>query len=105
MALSWCQYCFQLMDGYNTPSTHQFHGVFPKCTGVLESGGCSWEIQEVGVNSWVSYLHILELFAHFMGELFIKTIEEVGVDSCVQIITDNAPVCKDTGMIVETKYL
>ena len=23
--------------------------------------------------------------AHFMGELFIKTIEEVGVDSCVQM--------------------
>ena len=39
-----------------------------------------------------------------MGELFIKTIEEVGVDSCVQIITENAPVCKATGMIVETKY-
>ena len=42
--------------------------------------------------------------AHFMGELFIKTIEEVGVDSCVQIITDNALVCKVVGMIVETKY-
>ena len=42
--------------------------------------------------------------AHFMGELFIKIIEEVGVDSCVQIITDNAPVCKVAGMIVETKY-
>ena len=42
--------------------------------------------------------------AHFMGELFIKIIEEVGVDSCVQIITNNAPVCKAVGMIVETKY-
>ena len=40
--------------------------------------------------------------AHLMGE--IKTIEEVGVDSCVQIITDNAPVCKAAGMIVDTKY-
>ena len=39
-----------------------------------------------------------------MGELFIKTIEEVGVDSCVQIIMDNALVCKVVGMIVETKY-
>ena len=39
-----------------------------------------------------------------MGDLFIKTIEEVGVDSCVQIITDNAPVCKVAGMIVEAKY-
>ena len=42
--------------------------------------------------------------AHFLGELFIKIIEEVGVDSCVQIITGNAPICKVTGMIVETKY-
>jgi hypothetical protein len=42
--------------------------------------------------------------AQFMGDLFIKTIEEVGVDSCVQIITDNAPVCKAAGMIVEAKY-
>ena len=30
--------------------------------------------------------------AQYMGELFIKVIEEVGVDNCVQIITDNAPV-------------
>ena len=42
--------------------------------------------------------------AQYMGELFIKVIEEVGVDSFVQIITDNAPVCKVVGMIVETKY-
>ena len=42
--------------------------------------------------------------AQYMGDLFIKTIEEVGVDSCVQIITDNAPVCKAAGMIVEAKY-
>ena len=42
--------------------------------------------------------------AHFMGELFIKIIEEVGADSFVQIITDNALVCKVAGMIVETKY-
>ena len=39
-----------------------------------------------------------------MGDLFIKIIEEVGVDSCVQIIMDNALVCKAAGMIVETKY-
>jgi hypothetical protein len=41
--------------------------------------------------------------SHFMGELFIKVID-VGVDSCVQIITDNAPVCKAGGMVVEAKY-
>jgi hypothetical protein len=42
--------------------------------------------------------------AQYMGELFIKVIEDVGVDSCVQIITDNAPVCKAAGMVVEVKY-
>ena len=42
--------------------------------------------------------------AQFMAELFIKVIEDVGVDSCVQIITDNAQVCKDVGMIVEARY-
>ena len=36
--------------------------------------------------------------------LFIKVIEDVGVDSCVQMIIDNGPVCKATGMIVEAKY-
>eukprot|EP00253_Pinus_taeda_P027241 PITA_27241 len=42
--------------------------------------------------------------AQYMGELFIKVIEYVGVDSCVQIITDNALVCKGPGMVVEAKY-
>ena len=42
--------------------------------------------------------------AQYMGELFIKVIEEAGVDSCVQFIMDNALVCKDVGMIVEAKY-
>eukprot|EP00253_Pinus_taeda_P035917 PITA_35917 len=42
--------------------------------------------------------------AQFIGELFIKVIKDVGVDSCVQIITNNAPVCKAVGMIVEAKY-
>ena len=42
--------------------------------------------------------------AQYMAELFIKVIEDVGVESCVQIITDNAPVCKVVGMIVEAKY-
>jgi hypothetical protein len=42
--------------------------------------------------------------AHYMGESFIKVIEDVGVDSCVQIITDNALVCKAAGMVVEAKY-
>jgi hypothetical protein len=42
--------------------------------------------------------------ATYMGELFIKVIKDEGVDSCVQIITNNAPVCKVVGIIVEDKY-
>lgn len=42
--------------------------------------------------------------AQYMDELFIKIIEYVGVQACVQIITDNAPICKVVGMIVEAKY-
>ena len=40
----------------------------------------------------------------YIGELFIKVIEDVGVDSCMQIIIDNAPVCEVVGMIVEAKH-
>lgn len=43
-------------------------------------------------------------YAEYMGKLFIKVIEDVGIDSCVQIIADNAYVCKVFGMIVESKY-
>ena len=42
--------------------------------------------------------------AQYLGELFIKVIEDVRVESCVQIITDIAPVCKAAGMLLETKY-
>lgn len=40
----------------------------------------------------------------YISELFIKVIEDVGVDSRVQIIIDNAPICKVVDMIVEAKY-
>ena len=39
-----------------------------------------------------------------MGELFIKVIEDAGIEACVQIITDNTPICEATSMIVEAKY-
>ena len=41
---------------------------------------------------------------HYMAELFIELIEEVNVDSFVQIITGNALVRKVTSMIVEPRY-
>ena len=70
------------------PSTCQFHGVFPK-----------WTVFVKAVNALEKYKD-----AQYMAELFIKVIEDVGVKSCVQIITDNAPVCKDTSMIVEAEH-
>ena len=39
-----------------------------------------------------------------MGELYIKVIEDAGIEACVQIITNNVPVCKVVHMIVEAKY-
>ena len=42
--------------------------------------------------------------AQYMGELFIKVIEDVGVESCVQLIMNNTPVCNAADMIVEAKY-
>ena len=40
----------------------------------------------------------------YIGELFIKVIEDVGLYSCVQIKINNAPICKAASMIVEAKY-
>ena len=42
--------------------------------------------------------------AQYMGEFFIKVIKDVGVESCVKIITDNAHVCKVAGMILDAKF-
>ena len=80
--------------------THQLHGVFLEWSSFLESNGYTWRIQ--GCKAMDTLGEYKD--AQFMGELFIKVIEDVGVDSCVQIITDNAPVCKAAGMIVEAKY-
>ena len=42
--------------------------------------------------------------AQYKGDLFIKVIKDIGVDSYVKIIIDNAPIWKVVGMIVEAKY-
>ena len=41
---------------------------------------------------------------HFISDLFLKVIGEVGHQHVVQIITDNASVMKAAGSIVEAKY-
>ncbi|KAG6497607.1 hypothetical protein ZIOFF_045511 [Zingiber officinale] len=40
----------------------------------------------------------------FISKLLINTINEVGHQNVVQVVTDNAPVCKVAGLLVEAKY-
>ena len=42
--------------------------------------------------------------SHFIADVLISAIEQVGPDKVVQVITDNAPVCKATGLIIESRY-
>ncbi|XP_027342768.1 uncharacterized protein LOC113855350 [Abrus precatorius] len=39
---------------------------------------------------------------HYIANLIFSTIDEVGPQNVVQVITDNAPVCKAAGLIVES---
>ena len=42
--------------------------------------------------------------AQFIVVVIIKSIEQVGPNKVVQVITDNAPVCKAAGLIIEGRY-
>ncbi|CAN6465244.1 unnamed protein product [Victoria cruziana] len=42
--------------------------------------------------------------AEYLKGLFVNMIEEVGKNNVVQIITDNAPVCKAVGLAIEEEY-
>jgi hypothetical protein len=42
--------------------------------------------------------------ANFIAGLLIESIESVGVDNVVQVITDNAKVCRAAGALVEARY-
>ena len=42
--------------------------------------------------------------AQFIANILIEAIEFVGVENFVQVITDNATMCKAMGIIVEGKY-
>ena len=41
---------------------------------------------------------------HFIADLLINTIQEIGPQKVVQVITDNAAACKAAGHIVEAKF-
>ena len=42
--------------------------------------------------------------AQFIVDILIEVIEFVGAENVVQVITDNAKVCKAAGLIVEGKF-
>lgn len=41
---------------------------------------------------------------HFISSLIKEVITEVGASNVVQVITDNAPVCKAAGLLIEQTY-
>ena len=41
---------------------------------------------------------------HFLADLLINTIKEIGSQKVVQVITDNAVACKAAGHIMEAKF-
>ncbi|KAI9159980.1 hypothetical protein LWI28_003953 [Acer negundo] len=40
----------------------------------------------------------------FISNLLVETLQEIGPQNVVQVITDNAPVCKATGLLVESQF-
>ena len=42
--------------------------------------------------------------AQFIADVIIKSIEQVGANRVVQVITDNAPVYKVASLIIEGRY-
>ena len=70
------------MDRYQAQAINKHHCQFSKRGNVSED--CSREVKD----------------AQFIANVLIK----VGPKKVVQVITDNAPVCKATGLIVESRF-
>ena len=60
----------------------------PKGAMFLKAEHCSREVKD----------------AQFIANVLIKSIEQIGPKKVVQVITDNAPVCKAARLIIESKY-
>ena len=60
----------------------------PKRAMFLKAEDCSGEVKD----------------AQFIDDVIIKSIEQVDPNRVVQVITDNAPVCKVAGLIIEGRY-
>jgi hypothetical protein len=60
----------------------------PKGAMFIKAEDCSGEVKD----------------AQFIADVIIKAIEQIGANRVVQVITDNAPVCKAAGLIIEGRY-
>lgn len=60
----------------------------PKGAMFLKAEDCSGEVKD----------------AQFIADILIKSIEQIGPNKVVQVVTDNAPVCKVAGLIVENRF-
>ena len=60
----------------------------PKGAMFLKAEDCSGEVKD----------------SNFIADILIVAIEHVGPTNVVQVIIDNAPVCKAAGLIVESRY-
>ena len=60
----------------------------PKGAMFLKAEDCSGEVKD----------------AQFIADILIKSIEQIGPNKVVQVVTDNAPVCKAAGLIVESRF-
>eukprot|EP01018_Ginkgo_biloba_P020653 Gb_39231 [translate_table: standard] len=62
--------------------------VCPKGSMFLNAVDCNWELKD----------------ATFIANILIDAIESVGPSNVVQVITNNARVCKAAGLLVEARY-
>jgi len=60
----------------------------PKRVMFIKAEDCSGEIKD----------------SKFIADILISAIEQVGPEYVVQVITNNAPVCKVASLIVESRY-
>ena len=60
----------------------------PKGAMFIKAEDCSGEVKD----------------AQFIADVIIKAIEQIGPNKVVQVITDNAPVCKAARLIIEGRY-
>ena len=76
------------MDRYQAQATDKHHCHLSKGAMLLKAEDCSGEVKD----------------AQFIANVLIKSIEQIGPKKAVQVITDNALVCKDASLIVESRF-